>query len=117
MQDGKAIKLIGAFQDITDRKLVQDALQASEARFHSSFDSAGVGMALCGFDGRWIQVNRRLCEIVGYPEEALLKMTFQDITHPDDVRIREYASQRWHRSVFPDGKALLAPTANPCGSI
>lgn len=85
MQDGKAIKLIGAFQDITERKLVQDALQASEARFHSSFDSAGIGMALCSFDGRWIQVNRRLCEIVGYPEEALLKMTFQDITHPEDL--------------------------------
>jgi diguanylate cyclase (GGDEF)-like protein/PAS domain S-box-containing protein len=42
-------------------------------------------MALVGTDGRWLQVNRSLCEIVGYSEEELLAKTFQDITHPDDL--------------------------------
>ena len=83
--NGVAVRMAGTMLDITERKQAQDALQASEARFRSSFDSAGIGMALCSFDGRWIQVNRRLCEIVGYPEEALLKMTFHDITHPEDL--------------------------------
>ena len=83
--NGVAVRMAGTTLDITERKQAQDALQASEARFRSSFDSAGIGMALCSLDGRWIQVNRRLCEIVGYPEEALLEMTFQDITHPEDL--------------------------------
>lgn len=42
-------------------------------------------MALVGTDGHFLQVNRSLCEIVGYLERELLDKTFQDITHPDDL--------------------------------
>ncbi len=52
-----------------------------EAAFHS----ASIGTALVGLDGTWLRVNQALCEIVGYAEEELLKLTFQDITHPDDL--------------------------------
>ena len=38
-------------------------------------------------DGQWLRVNKKLCKIVGYSEEELLKMRFQDITHPDDLGI------------------------------
>ena len=38
-------------------------------------------------DGRWLRVNRSLCEIIGYPEEELVAMTFQEVTHPDDLEI------------------------------
>ena len=60
------------------------ALQESEERFRSAFDYAAIGMALVSPDGRWLQVNRSLCEIIGYTERELLGMSFQEITHPDE---------------------------------
>jgi len=60
------------------------ALRESEARFRSAFDDAPIGMALVGIDGRWLQVNRSLCELVGYSEDDLLTMSVEDLTHPDD---------------------------------
>jgi PAS domain S-box-containing protein len=42
-------------------------------------------MALVALEGRWVKVNRALCELVGYSEAELLARTFQDITHPDDL--------------------------------
>jgi len=63
-----------------------DRLNAeSEARFRATFEQAAVGIAIVGTDGRWTSVNNKLCTIVGYSEEELLKLTFQDITHPDDL--------------------------------
>jgi diguanylate cyclase (GGDEF)-like protein/PAS domain S-box-containing protein len=62
-------------------------LGASEARFRSVFDIASVGIALVAPDGGWISVNKALCDIVGYSEEELWRLTFQQITHPDDVAI------------------------------
>ncbi len=61
------------------------SLQLSEEQFRSSFESAVTGMALVALDGHWLRVNRSLCEILGYPEEELLKKTFQELTHPDDL--------------------------------
>jgi PAS domain S-box-containing protein len=49
------------------------------------FENAAVGVALVGLDGRWLEVNQRLCDIVGYSRDELLAGTFQDITHPDDL--------------------------------
>ena len=72
-------------QQISDRQRVEAALQESEERFRSAFDSAAIGMALVALDGRWLKVNPALCEIVGYAEEELLATTFQAITHPDDL--------------------------------
>jgi diguanylate cyclase (GGDEF)-like protein/PAS domain S-box-containing protein len=60
------------------------ALRESEERFRSAFDHAA-GMALVATDGSWIQVNRSLCEMVGYSEEELLATNFQAITHEDDL--------------------------------
>ena len=60
-------------------------LAASEERFRHAFEFAGIGMAIVALDGRWLRVNKSLCEIVGYAGAELLQKTFQDITHPDDL--------------------------------
>ena len=60
-------------------------LSESEERFRSAFDDAAIGMALVSIDGRWLQVNRALCGIVGYSREEILASDFQFLTHPDDV--------------------------------
>lgn len=65
-------------------RLLRD-LKSSETRFRGTFENAAVGIAHVGTDGAWLCLNNRLCEIVGYEREELLGMTFQDITHPDDL--------------------------------
>ena len=59
----------------------------ADALFRSAFEFAAIGMALVAPNGRFLRVNRSLCEITGYPEEELLERTFQDITHPDDLNL------------------------------
>jgi diguanylate cyclase (GGDEF)-like protein/PAS domain S-box-containing protein len=60
------------------------ALRESEERFRSAFDHAA-GMALVAPDGKWIEVNRSLSEILGYSEEDLLSTDFQSITYHTDL--------------------------------
>jgi PAS domain S-box-containing protein len=60
-------------------------ISTSAQLFENAFHYAAIGMALVGTDGQFLRVNRSLCELVGYPESKLLRLTFQDITHPDDL--------------------------------
>jgi PAS domain S-box-containing protein len=85
-----ALGLIGAAVAVARRTAqarhqTDQALQESKERFRSAFEFAGIGIAIVGLDGRWLQVNKTICEIVGYPAEELMRKTFQDITHPDDL--------------------------------
>jgi diguanylate cyclase (GGDEF)-like protein/PAS domain S-box-containing protein len=59
--------------------------RATAARFQHAFESGVTGMALVSTEGHYLSVNRALCEITGYPEEELLGMDFQSITHPEDL--------------------------------
>ncbi|MBE9126820.1 MULTISPECIES: PAS domain S-box protein [unclassified Coleofasciculus] len=61
------------------------ALYESEERFRSAFKYAAIGMALVALDGRWLKLNRSLCKLLGYSQQELLAITFQYITHPDDL--------------------------------
>ncbi|MDF3035886.1 MAG: hypothetical protein K0S28_1160 [Paucimonas sp.] len=74
-------------RDTTERHRVRQLVQESEARFRTAFDNAPVGMALISLDGQWLRVNRALCDMLGYDEQELLHMSFQDVTHPDDLGI------------------------------
>lgn len=62
--------------------------------FASAFHFAAIGMALVAPSGAWIHVNESFCSIVGYTDEELYSMTFQDITHPEDLEADlEYVQQ------------------------
>ncbi len=58
---------------------------APDYLFQNAFEHAAIGMALVSPEGKWLRVNRSICQITGYSEAELLKRTFQDITHPDDL--------------------------------
>ena len=60
---------------MTERKRMEDALAASEAQFGDAFDYAAIGMSLVDLDGQWLKVSRTLCNIVGYTEEELLRLS------------------------------------------
>ena len=64
----------------------KEFLRESEERFRGAFEAASIGMALMGLNGRWLKVNKVVCEMMGYPEQDLLKKKFQEITHPDDLQ-------------------------------
>ncbi|AJR00320.1 hypothetical protein F652_2330 [Enterobacteriaceae bacterium bta3-1] len=63
----------------------RDHIEESETRFRNVIEFSAIGTALVGLDGRWIQVNPALCQMLGYPADVLTDMTFQDITHRDDL--------------------------------
>ncbi|MEG4856774.1 PAS domain S-box protein [Microcoleus sp. K1-B6] len=77
-----------------ERKQIEVALRNSEEQFRNAFENASIGMAIVSLDGHWIKVNPALCQILGYSSEELLALTFQDITHPDDLDLDlSYAHQ------------------------
>jgi PAS domain S-box-containing protein len=64
---------------------IENAHRDSEERFRSAFDAAAIGFALTELDGRMRSVNQSLCDMIGYSASELQGMTYQSITHPDDV--------------------------------
>ncbi len=79
-------EIAGILRRVTDeQKRIATELRDSEARFRATFEQAAVGIAHVGLDGRWLRVNTRLCEKLGYTREELLAKGFQEITHPDDL--------------------------------
>lgn len=84
-EQGKPVRLVGAFQDITARRLAEAALVISESQFRGSFEAASHGMALVSTDGRFLNANQSLCKMLGYSEAELRVTDFQTITHPDDL--------------------------------
>ncbi|MDP2140466.1 MAG: CHASE domain-containing protein [Gammaproteobacteria bacterium] len=86
-ENGKALRTIGTHTDISAQKAVELALLESDRRFRGAFETAAIGMALVSLEGRWLQVNRALVQMLGYSEDELLQSNFQDITHPDDLNL------------------------------
>jgi two-component system cell cycle sensor histidine kinase/response regulator CckA len=84
-EKGRPVRMSGVTLDVTERKRVEEELRESEERFRRVFEEGPIGLALVGRDFHFLKVNRALCQMVGYSEEALLEMSFPDITHPDDL--------------------------------
>lgn len=64
---------------------LEKALRESEERFQATFEQTGVGMGHVSEDGRWLRVNQRLCDLLGYTKEEVLTRKFQDIVHEEDL--------------------------------
>ena len=71
--------------DVTAQIKAQRQFIDSEKRFRVTFEQAAVGIAHVSIDGAWMRVNQRFCEIAGYSQQELTRLTFADITHPDDL--------------------------------
>ncbi len=95
------------------------ALRRATQQFQSAFDNASIGMALVGLEGQWLEVNQALCELVGYSEGELQHLTFQDLTHPDDLDAdlalvddvlagRRSSYQMHKRYIHADGRVIWA---------
>ncbi|MDY7013655.1 MAG: PAS domain S-box protein, partial [Cyanobacteriota bacterium] len=99
--------------DISERQRIEAALRQSERRFRSAFETAAIGVSLIAPDGRFLQVNASLCEMLGYSEAELLAMDFQDITYLEDleadlqyiqrmisgeIRVVDTEKRYWHKN-------------------
>lgn len=113
------VMIISAIRDVSERKRMEQALRLSEATYRSTFENAAVGIAHVDLDGRWLEVNGRLCALLGRTREELLGTTFQAVTHADDLpgnladRERMFSGEIDHfttekRYVRPDGTAVWA---------
>jgi diguanylate cyclase (GGDEF)-like protein/PAS domain S-box-containing protein len=82
---GRSVRVWGTVQDVTERVHHEAALAESEQRMRVTIESSPIGFALVGLDGSWLQVNEAMAQMVGYSPAELMKLTFQDITHPEDL--------------------------------
>lgn len=70
-------------RDVTQLRAVQRQIEISEAKFRGAFEHSAIGMALVSVEGKWLQVNKELSNIVGYSDEELLTMNISDIMVAD----------------------------------
>uniref|UniRef100_A0A832M3Y7 histidine kinase n=1 Tax=Oscillatoriales cyanobacterium SpSt-402 TaxID=2282168 RepID=A0A832M3Y7_9CYAN len=83
------VRIVGTVEDITERKQIEEALRDSEERFRRAFDDAPIGISLVCPTGQFLKVNAHYCSLLGYTEEELLALTFQEITHSADLKTDE----------------------------
>jgi PAS domain S-box-containing protein len=96
-------RMLGIFQNVTELKQAEEALRLSEENFRIMFEVALVGMGQAEApSGLLIRVNRKMCEITGYPEAELLRKTLLEITHPEDRSVHSENYQRLLRGDISD---------------
>ena len=72
-------------RDITERKRADEHLRTSEERLRNYFELGLVGLAITSPSKRCVEVNDKLCQMLGYSREELLRMNWVELTHPDDL--------------------------------
>lgn len=83
--EGKPLRIAGTQADIQSIKDKEEDIHISQQKFSNAFKYSGIGKALISPEGKWIEVNNAVCDILGYTESELKQLTFQDLTHPEDI--------------------------------
>ncbi|MBO0860256.1 MAG: PAS domain S-box protein [Chloracidobacterium sp.] len=81
---GEVTHFAAAQRDVTEHHRIEDKLRRSEEELRSLFDLSAIGMAQASPEGRYLRVNRKYCQMLGYSEEELLQLSLYDVTYPDD---------------------------------
>src|SRR6185312_9928193 len=84
-EEGVVRYRIAWYDDLTERQAADRRAGLAQRDFEAAFHAAPHGVAIVGLDGSFLHVNHKLTEIVGYPAAELVDITFQEITHPDDL--------------------------------
>ena len=91
--DGSIYCYEGVLQDITARKLAEEALQKGEEKYRALVENAQVGVFM-NRDGRYTYVNRAYAEMIGYQEHELLGRTYREVVAPEDLSAADERHQR-----------------------
>jgi len=84
---GKRTGVVSVIHDITERKHAEKKILDSENRFRALFEQAAIGVALVETKtGRFVRINKKYCDFLGYTQEEMLKKSFQDVTFTEDVK-------------------------------
>ena len=86
--------------DISKETYARNELLLSQQKYKTTFNNANIGIAHVGLDGKWISINKSILKMLGYSEQELMKLTFQDITYPDDLQ-----NDLEHFQALLDGKS------------
>jgi PAS domain S-box-containing protein len=98
---GQPISAFGLLLDITDRKRIEMALQASEQRFRAIFENSAVGIALGDLDGRIAVSNPAFQRLLGYTGDEFSQLYFSQITHPEDLPLELECVDKLFSSALP----------------
>jgi PAS domain S-box-containing protein len=82
---GLALIVLSAQVFVEKQKVIEE-LQSSERRFLATFEQAAVGIAQVSLEGKWIRLNKKYCDILGYCHEDLIGKTFQELSHPNGLK-------------------------------
>ena len=103
--DGRPSILFTQVQDITERRLAEAALRASEERFRGGFENSPIGMALVDANGRYLEVNSTHARMLGVDDpDEMIGLSFEDFVHPDDVADTYASIKRLHETGTDHGE-------------
>ena len=91
---GKVNRFVGIAEDITERREAEEAVRKSEEQFRLTFELAPIGMAISSLQGKFTRVNQALCDALGYSQAELLKLSFSEISHPEDCQLHHNLEQK-----------------------
>ena len=129
--DGKYFGRVWYFRDITERRKAEEALRKSEANYRDLLEQASDGIAVIDRQGRYLDVNSRMCDMIGYSRGEFLKLTIKDVLASEDVSaspvrlsdllagktvLSERIMRRKDGSTFPmEISAKMIPDGRLCG--